>query len=65
MRIYDILFKDGFICAIENDHMGGTAENLAEEYKISREEQDELAAMSHQRAVAAIKAGRFNEEMAQ
>ncbi|NLC08107.1 MAG: thiolase family protein [Syntrophomonadaceae bacterium] len=62
--IYDILFKDGFICAIEKDHMGGTAENLAEEYKISREEQDELAALSHQRAVAAIKAGRFIDEIA-
>ncbi|NLK52989.1 MAG: thiolase family protein, partial [Syntrophomonadaceae bacterium] len=62
--LHDLLFKDGFICALENYHMGMTAENLAEEYQISREEQDELASLSHQRALAAIKAGRFNEEYA-
>ena len=43
--------------------MGITAENLAEMYNISREEQDEWALMSHQRACAAIAEGRFKEEI--
>ncbi len=43
--------------------MGVTAENLAKKYNISREEQDELALLSQQRAVAAIKEGRFNDEI--
>jgi acetyl-CoA C-acetyltransferase len=43
--------------------MGMTAENLAEKYNISRREQDELALLSHQRAVAAIDAGKFKEEI--
>jgi acetyl-CoA C-acetyltransferase len=44
-------------------HMGITAENVAERYQISREMQDELAAASHQRAVAAIAAGHFKEQI--
>ncbi|OJU91928.1 MAG: acetyl-CoA acetyltransferase [Burkholderiales bacterium 66-5] len=44
-------------------HMGVTAENVAERYKISREMQDTLAAESHRRAVAAIAAGRFKEQI--
>ncbi|WP_273125720.1 thiolase family protein [Bacillus weihaiensis] len=43
--------------------MGETAENVAEEYEVSREEQDELALASHQRALAAIEGGRFEEEI--
>lgn len=43
--------------------MGVTAENLAEKYEITREEQDEYAALSHQRAAAARKAGKFAEEI--
>ncbi len=43
--------------------MGETAENLAEKYNISREEQDEVALLSHNRAEAAIKAGKFKEEI--
>ncbi|KKM12726.1 acetyl-CoA acetyltransferase [Clostridiales bacterium PH28_bin88] len=43
--------------------MGETAENLAEMYKISRAEQDEFALMSQEKALAAIKSGRFNEEI--
>ena len=45
------------------DHMGITAENLADKFGISREEQDEIAARSQQRAVAAIEAGRFKDEI--
>ena len=44
-------------------HMGVTAENLAESHSISREEQDEFALRSHQRAKAAIEAGRFDDEI--
>jgi acetyl-CoA acetyltransferase family protein len=44
--------------------MGETAENVAERYKVSREEQDAFALQSHQRAIAAIDAGRFKEEIA-
>ena len=44
-------------------HMGVTAENLAESHSISREEQDEFALRSHQRAKAAIEAGRFEDEI--
>jgi acetyl-CoA C-acetyltransferase len=60
---HDSLIHDGLNCAIMGYHMGITAETLAERYKISREEQDELAAISHQRAVAAIKAGKFKNEI--
>ena len=44
-------------------HMGVTAENVAERYQISRDMQDELATISHQRAAAAIAAGRFKEQI--
>ena len=47
----------------EKMHMGITAENVAARYNISRSQQDELAVMSHQRAVAAIAAGRFKEQI--
>ncbi|WP_317931248.1 beta-ketothiolase BktB [Halioxenophilus sp. WMMB6] len=50
-------------CPIENVHMGITAENIAAEWKISREEQDQLALQSHQRAEAAIKAGFFDSQI--
>ena len=62
-KIVDSMLKDGLVCAIENYHMGITAENLAEEYGITREEQDELAVMSHQRAAAAIADGKFKDEI--
>ncbi len=44
-------------------HMGVTAENLAQKYEVSREEQDEIALRSQQRAVAAMKAGKFKDEI--
>lgn len=59
----DHMLHDGLVDAFNNYHMGVTAENLAEQYKISREEQDEWAYMSHQRAVAAIKNGEFKTEI--
>src|SRR5262249_50623766 len=45
------------------ESMGETAENVAEQYKVSREDQDAFAAESHRRAVAAIDAGRFHDEI--
>ncbi|MCB9639058.1 MAG: thiolase family protein [Myxococcales bacterium] len=54
---------EGLTDPIGHFHMGITAENLAAKYNISREEQDQLAATSHERALAAIDAGRFKEEI--
>lgn len=60
---YDAMIYDGLNCAIMGYHMGVTAENLVEQYGISREEQDKLALLSHQRAVAAIREGKFKAEI--
>lgn len=61
--IVDSMLNDGLICAIEGYHMGITAENLAADYAISRQEQDELAVLSHQRAAKARDTGVFAEEI--
>ena len=61
--IEDAMIKDGLWCAMEDVHMGITAENLAEQYNISRQEQDEFAAESQRRAQAAIAEGRFAQEI--
>ena len=53
-KLIDGLFSDGFMDAFYDIHMGETAENIAKMYNISREEQDEFALMSHQRACASI-----------
>jgi acetyl-CoA C-acetyltransferase len=58
----DSLVK-GLGCPVNLYHMGVTAENVAERFGVSREDQDELAATSHQRAVAAIKDGRFERQI--
>ena len=63
-ELLDSMLHDGLVCAMAGYHMGVTAENLAVQYGVSREEQDELAFMSHQRAVAAIAAGKFKQEIA-
>jgi acetyl-CoA C-acetyltransferase len=62
-EIYDTLLHDGLVCAMMGYHMGMTAENLAEKYGITREEQDELALLSHQRSSAAIATGKFKDEI--
>ncbi len=62
-ELLDHMLYDGLICAFCNYHMGITAENLAEKYGITREEQDRLAYESHMRAVRAIKEGKFREEI--
>ena len=58
----DSLVK-GLGCPVNLYHMGVTAENVAERFGVSREDQDELAAISHQRAVAAINNGRFDHQI--
>ncbi|MCG0278997.1 MAG: thiolase family protein [Thermanaeromonas sp.] len=62
-KVEDALLYDALHDAFYGYHMGVTAENLAEKYGITRQEQDELAVLSHQRAVAAIKEGKFKEEI--
>jgi acetyl-CoA C-acetyltransferase len=59
----DSLLYDALHDAMMNYHMGITAENLAEQYSISRQEQDELALLSHRRAAAARDGGMFDEEI--
>ncbi|MBQ9238595.1 MAG: thiolase family protein [Treponema sp.] len=61
--VYDSMTHDALIDELTPGHMGITAENVAEMYGITREECDELAVMSHNRAVQAIDAGNFKEEI--
>jgi acetyl-CoA C-acetyltransferase len=62
-QLVDLLVFDGLHEIFYGYHMGITAENIAEKYGISRQEQDELGALSHQRAMAAIAEGLFKEEI--
>lgn len=62
-KVVDSMIQDGLWCAENNYHMGNTAENLAEKYEISREEQDEFSAWSQQKAQAAIESNRFADEI--
>lgn len=62
-ELIDSMIGDGLWCAFDNWHMGNTGEVVAERYEVSREEQDEFAFNSHRKAVAAIAAGRFVEEI--
>ena len=62
-QLSDVILCDGLICAEHGYHMGITAENVAKEYGISREMQDELALQSQRKAVAAIESGAFEAEI--
>ncbi len=62
-ELIDGMYRDGFLCPLCGDLMGATAETLAEEYEISREEQDRYAVESQARCQAAREAGRFQDEM--
>lgn len=62
-KIQDSLMIGGLVDALLGYHMGVTADNIADKYGISREEQDEWALMSHQRAVNAIDQGYFKDEI--
>ncbi|MFS0874767.1 acetyl-CoA C-acetyltransferase [Solibacillus isronensis] len=62
-KIIDTLIQDGLWCAFNDYHMGVTAENLCDQYDISRQEQDEFAARSQARASEAISANKFAAEI--
>ncbi len=62
--LVDAAVHDGLWCSIENCHMGTHAERVAIKDHVSREDQDAFSLQSHQRAIAAIDAGRFADEMA-
>ena len=64
-ELEDTIINDGLTDAFENYHMGITAENIAEQYNITREEQDEFALLSQKKAIAAIENNRFANEIAQ
>ena len=67
LRMGDGNLRDGLIeglgCPVNRYHMGVTAENVAERFGVSRDDQDELALISHQRAVSAIEDGRFDGQI--
>jgi acetyl-CoA C-acetyltransferase len=63
-ELVDGMYRDGFFCPLAKMLMGETAEVLAEQYKITREEQDEYALRSQTRAAAAVDAKRFDSELA-
>jgi acetyl-CoA C-acetyltransferase len=62
-ELLDSMIADGLTCPITHVHMGITAENIVAKYGISRQEQDEFAAESQQKAGAAIKGGKFKAEI--
>lgn len=62
-KLVDTLTSDGLTCVFNDYHMGITAENLADKYSITREEQDEFSAWSQRKAVEAIETGRFKDEI--
>jgi len=62
-ELVDSMIQDGLWDAFNDYHMGITAENLVEKYGISRQAQDEYAAASQQKALAAIEAGRFKDQI--
>jgi acetyl-CoA C-acetyltransferase len=62
-ELVDTMLKDGLWDAFHGYHMGNTAENVAQRWQITREEQDAFAARSQQRAEAAQKSGRFKDEI--
>jgi acetyl-CoA C-acetyltransferase len=64
LELIDTMIKDGLWDAFHGYHMGNTAENVAQKYQITRDQQDEFAVASQHKASAAQKAGRFKDEIA-
>lgn len=62
-KMIDIMIKDGLWDAFNGYHMGNTAENVARQFQITREDQDQLALASQNKAEAAQKAGKFKDEI--
>ncbi|WP_159713034.1 acetyl-CoA C-acetyltransferase [Geminicoccus flavidas] len=63
VEMVDTMIKDGLWDAFNGYHMGNTAENVAEKWQITREQQDEFALASQNKAEAAVKSGRFKDEI--
>jgi acetyl-CoA C-acetyltransferase len=61
--LMDSMINDGLWCAFDDQHMGCTGEVVSERYHVSRTEQDEYALNSHRKAAAAIKSGKFKDEI--
>jgi acetyl-CoA C-acetyltransferase len=64
LEMVDTMIKDGLWDAFNGYHMGNTAENVAKQWQITRQQQDEFAAASQNKAEAAMKSGRFKDEIA-
>jgi acetyl-CoA C-acetyltransferase len=64
LSLVDTMIKDGLWDAFHGYHMGNTAENVAQKFQITREQQDEFAAASQRKAAEAMAAGRFADEIA-
>jgi acetyl-CoA C-acetyltransferase len=64
MKMIDTMIKDGLWDAFNGYHMGTTAENVAKQWQITREQQDQFAVASQNKAEAAQKAGKFKDEIA-
>jgi acetyl-CoA C-acetyltransferase len=62
-QILDSVIQDGLWCAFDDQHMGCTGEVVSERFHVSRKEQDEYAVNSHRKALAAIRAGKFKDEI--
>lgn len=62
-ELVDAMINDGLWCSFDNQHMGCTGEVVADRFTVSRAEQDAYALKSHQKAAAAIKAGKFKDEI--
>ena len=63
VEFLDTMLKDGLMDAFQGYHMGTTAENIAQKWQITRDEQDKFAVASQNKAEAAVKAGRFKDEI--
>jgi len=63
VKFVDSMLRDGLWCALNGYHMGNTAENVARQWQLTRDEQDAFAAFSQQKAEAAQKEGRFSDEL--
>jgi acetyl-CoA C-acetyltransferase len=63
LALIDTMLRDGLMDAFHGYHMGNTAENVAQKFQITREQQDEFAVNSQRKAGAAMKSGRFKDEI--
>ena len=61
--VVDLMIHDGLWCPFENWHMGNAGETVADTYKVTREQQDQFSADSHQRAATAHSTGKFSAEI--